>query len=91
MAGAEKFRVQVGLLHGNPALSVARADPASTRGWRSRYYAHKEPAISVLLEVHQPRAILWSFFGFESDSVGLTGDRITILSPTGETTINLLP
>ncbi|MDP1545306.1 MAG: alginate lyase family protein, partial [Anaerolineales bacterium] len=41
-----KIKIQVGLMEGEGKFSIVRADPNSTRGWRSRYYGHKEPAIS---------------------------------------------
>lgn len=64
-----KYKVQLGLRQGGGKFSLLRADPGSTRGWRSRYYAHKEPALSVMLEANQPSAVFWSFFGFEDDRV----------------------
>ncbi|GAB1472037.1 hypothetical protein MASR2M66_29150 [Chloroflexota bacterium] len=62
------YKVQTGLLQGEGEFSILRADPNSTRGWRSRYYGDKEPAISLLLETEQPTARFWTFFGFEDDS-----------------------
>jgi hypothetical protein len=41
----------------------------STRGWRSRYYGHKEPAISVVLEADLSQVTFWTYFGFEDDEV----------------------
>ncbi|HVF25999.1 MAG TPA: alginate lyase family protein [Anaerolineales bacterium] len=64
-----KFNIQMGLTEGNADFSVVRADPTSTRGWRSHYYGHKEPAISALLETDQPQVTFWTFFGFENDVV----------------------
>src|SRR6185503_7920225 len=55
-----KFNIQMGLVDGNGKFSIVRADPTSTRGWRSRYYGHKEPAISVMLETNQLQACFWS-------------------------------
>jgi asparagine synthase (glutamine-hydrolysing) len=65
----DSIKIQTGLMNGEGKLSIIRVDPNSTRGWRSRYYGHKESAISLLLEVHQPAAQFWTFFGFENDSV----------------------
>jgi asparagine synthase (glutamine-hydrolysing) len=62
-----KILIQVGMLEGRGDFSVVRADPGSTRGWRSRYYGHREPAISLMLEAHQPQVAFWTFFGFEED------------------------
>jgi asparagine synthase (glutamine-hydrolysing) len=79
-ADATKYRVQIGLAQGNAAFSIVRADPNSTRGWRSQYYAEKAPAISVMLEADHPRAIFWSFFGLEGDAVQQTGNILKINS-----------
>jgi heparinase II/III-like protein len=70
-----KVLVQTGLLKGNGDFSIVRADPKSTRGWRSQYYGEKEPAISLMLETDQPSVTFWTFFGFEGDIVEL--DRNT--------------
>jgi hypothetical protein len=77
-----RINIQMGLLHGDGHFSVVRADPKSTRGWRSKYYGQKEPAVSALLETDQPQAVFWTFLGFESDSVELIGDAIKINSQT---------
>ena len=73
-----KYKVQLGAMDGSGNFSIVRADPASTRGWRSRYYGHKEPAISVLLETDQVNTIFWSFFGFENDMVELKGGMLKV-------------
>ena len=64
-----KYKVQVGLAEGTGNFSLVSADTNSTRGWRSRYYGHREPAISIMLEANQPQVIFWSFFGVEDDVV----------------------
>lgn len=73
-----KHKIQVGMIGSNGSLSIVRADPNSTRGWRSRYYGHKEPAISLLLETDQPRVTFWTFFGVEGDRVELSGDVLKV-------------
>jgi hypothetical protein len=65
--GTMNLQMQIGMLEGKPSLSIVRGDPHSTRGWRSRYYGYKEPAVSVMLETDQPQAVFWTFFGFEGD------------------------
>ncbi len=75
-----RIMIRMGMLEGNGNFSTLRADPNSTRGWRSRYYAHKEPAISVRLEATQSQVIFWSFFGFEDDVVEIVGDELKINS-----------
>lgn len=74
-----KYKLQVGMIEGGN-FSLVRADPNSTRGWRSRYYGHKEPAISLMLEADQPQAVFWSFFGFENDIVEVVGNELKINS-----------
>jgi len=75
-----RIKVQMGILDGNGNFSLVRADPNSTRGWRSRYYGHKEPAISLMLEANQPQVTFWSFFGFEYDVVEIVGNELKINS-----------
>jgi len=77
-----RIKIQMGLVEGNGTFSLVRAAPNSTRGWRSRYYGHKEPAISVVLEANQPQVTFWSFFGFENDVVELMGNILKINSET---------
>jgi asparagine synthase (glutamine-hydrolysing) len=84
-----KYKMQVGVLNGKSAFSLVRGDPNSTRGWRSRYYGDKEPAISVLLETDQPTACFWTFFGFENDSIELVKTNLEIHARDWNTTINL--
>jgi asparagine synthase (glutamine-hydrolysing) len=84
-----KYKVQVGLVEGQSIFSVVRGDPKTTRGWRSRYYGDKEPAISVILEVNQPRVCFWTFFGFESDQVELAGNNLEIGFDETKVFINL--
>jgi hypothetical protein len=64
-----KYKVKVGVTEGSGKFSLIRADTSSTRGWRSRYYGHKEPAISVMLEADLPQVMFWTYFGFENDVV----------------------
>jgi asparagine synthase (glutamine-hydrolysing) len=84
-----KYKVQVGLVEGKSVFSVVRGDPKSTRGWRSRYYGDKEPAISAMLETDQPQVCFWTFFGTESDSIELFGNVLNISSGDGNVEINL--
>jgi len=76
------YKMQVGLEDGNGNFSLVRADPNSTRGWRSRYYGHKEPAISVMLETDQPQVAFWTFFGFDGDVVEIVGNSLKVNSQT---------
>ena len=88
VAGSRLF-IQMGLLHGDGDLSVVRGEENSTRGWRSEYYGHREPAISVRLEARQPQAIFWSFFGLENDTVAVGANALKITTGAGTTSIDL--
>jgi hypothetical protein len=84
-----KYKVQVGMLKGNGSFSLVRANPNSTRGWQSRYYGHKEPAISVMLEENQKNVTFWSFFGFENDTLELEEQLLNITTQGWSSTIDL--
>jgi asparagine synthase (glutamine-hydrolysing) len=84
-----RYKVQAGLMEGNSTLAIVRADPGSTRGWRSRYYGDREPAISALLETDRQRACFWTFFGFEPDIVALSGHILYVSSGDRSVEINL--
>jgi asparagine synthase (glutamine-hydrolysing) len=77
---ASTYKIQTGLLNGEGKFTTLRADPNSTYGWRSRYYAHKEPAISLLLEAHQSNARFYTFFGIENDVLELNENNFKINS-----------
>ncbi len=42
-------KIQVGSTNDRSKFSLQKADPGSTRGWRSRFYGQKEPALSMVL------------------------------------------
>jgi asparagine synthase (glutamine-hydrolysing) len=75
---SSKILIQSGVVEGEARFSIVRADPTSTRGWRSRYYAHKEPAISLQLEADQPNVRFYTFFGLETDILELHSDILKI-------------
>lgn len=75
---SDKLHIRMGLLEGDAAFSTVRGDPASTRGWRSRYYGQKEPALSAMLETERADAIFWTFFGFDGDSVTPSGQSLDL-------------
>jgi hypothetical protein len=81
--------IQMGLLEGNANFSIVRADPTSTRGWRSRSYGDKEPAISTLLETNGANTCFWSYFGMETDKVHIVDGVLNIASGERNTTIDL--
>jgi hypothetical protein len=75
-----QYKVQVGVLAGRGDFSLVRADANSMRGWRSRYYGHKEPALSLRLDVNQKNVTFWTFFGFEHDVIEVIGNELKINS-----------
>ncbi len=75
-----EYKVRVGMAKGNGNLSLVRADPNSTRGWRSRYYGHKEPALSLMLEATQSQVTFWTFFGIGNDVIEVKGNELNINS-----------
>ena len=77
---SNSIKIQTGLFSGEGKFSIVRADPNSTYGWRSRYYGHKEPAISLLLEADQPTVSFWTFFGFENDVLEMAGKELILNS-----------
>ena len=83
-----RVMIQMGLVEGSGNFSVVRADPQSTRGWRSKYYGQKEPAISAMLETDQAQAVFWTFFGFEDDVVEAKGNTLHITTKDWRREIN---
>ena len=77
-SGREDIQVVVGTVDAEADHSIARSDPESTRGWRSRYYGHKEAALSVALEVRGPGVTFWSFFGFDGDRAIQAGNGLQV-------------
>jgi asparagine synthase (glutamine-hydrolysing) len=78
-SGREVFQVRLGTVDTGADPSIARCDPESTRGWRSRYYGHKQAALSVALDVRAPGGVtFWSFFGFEGDLAARAGKGLRI-------------
>ena len=84
-----KMQIRTGLLDGDAAFSVVRADPDSLRGWRSLYYAEKRPAISLALESDQACACFWTFFGSENDLVEFKGAILNITTPDWHAALDL--
>lgn len=61
------------------SATVIRADPQSPRGWSSRHYLSKEPALSLAVYTRVPSAIMWTVLGpgvadvqFEDTKLGVS-------------------
>jgi hypothetical protein len=80
-------KFQVGSTNDLSEFSLSKADPGSTRGWRSRYYAQKEPALSLVLVVDQPKTVFWTYFGYPQDEVKPNNQQIEVIF--GEQSLNI--
>jgi hypothetical protein len=70
---------------------IARGDPNSPRGWRSPYYQHRLPAVSLAVNVEAAELVLATVFGpgtctlkVENDAVHVEASRWSLcagLSP----------
>jgi len=76
--GTENIQMAVGAFETQANPSVVGSDPGTTRGWRSRYYGHKEAALSVALEVKGAGVTFWSFFGLDGDHPARVGKGLRI-------------
>ena len=72
------IKAKFGVIGGQLVFSTISADPASTRGWISRYYGHKEPALSVQLNKQDHEVMFWSFFGNETFTIEQSKDSLSI-------------
>jgi asparagine synthase (glutamine-hydrolysing) len=82
------LNAQFGLLGKHTPIDVVSADETSERGWVSRYYGHKKPAISVQLTTQNKQALFWSFFGTASHKPVDNGDDFSIHSKTWHLHLN---
>lgn len=69
---------QFGLLGEFTPIDILSADEASTRGWVSHYYGHKEPAMSVQLTRNSNQVVFWSFFGNKHSQIIQTGESLSL-------------
>jgi hypothetical protein len=70
-------------------FDLARGDLNSVQGWRSRYYAHKEPAISLAFTSSCKTVCFWSLFSPPTISSESSEDRIFIQWPSYEACVTL--
>jgi asparagine synthase (glutamine-hydrolysing) len=82
------LNAQFGLLGKHTPIDVVSVDETSERGWVSRYYGHKEPALSVQLTTQNKQALFWSFFGTASHKPVDNGDDFSIHSKTWHLHLN---
>ncbi len=60
-AGA--YQVRSGRLGGVADVSLCRADPRGTRGWRAPHYLGREPSVSLAVECRAASARFWTLLG----------------------------
>jgi asparagine synthase (glutamine-hydrolysing) len=82
--GVYACRIQMGATSAPGDFSIQRASPNTTRGWRSTYYAQKDPAISLVLEQDCQETIFWTYFGYADDEIAADDTKINI-SYAGQT------
>lgn len=65
---------------GEVAATLVRADEKSPRGWRSRFYGQREPALSLALEARASTLLFWTVLGPHQSGVTTQaeGERITL-------------
>lgn len=87
---AGEFFVQAGEFAGHGDWSAMRGDESTgVRGWRSRYYGYKEPALSLALEARGRAIRFWTLFSPHQASIMISGDSLTVAGPDGEAQIRL--
>jgi len=60
---AGTYQVRSGVLGGEAAVSLRRADPEGARGWRAPHYLGREPSLSLAIECRAASARFWTLFG----------------------------
>ncbi len=71
------YTVQVG--SDVPAeVSLIRAQESGTRGWLSRYYGDKTPALSYQLSAKAQHALFWTLFSPAACTVALDEQRLSV-------------
>jgi asparagine synthase (glutamine-hydrolysing) len=77
---AGEYSACIGALPGAVKRSLVRADPDGTRGWVSRYYYHREPALSIEQMAMGSSVSFWTVLSpgdFSAVAAGSDGVEIT--------------
>lgn len=70
-------------------LSCVVADESSPRGWQSRYYNQREPAISLAADVRCESAYFWTVLGPGNVALAISERSATLQIPNWTATIEL--
>jgi hypothetical protein len=89
--GKGDYRMFSGLLEGTGESSLIRADENYPRGWQSRYYYHKEPALSFDLVTEHSTATFYTILGPGINDVQIEKDTINIFSDSHSVQVRLNP
>lgn len=85
---AGPYRIEVGA--SNPSVSsIVRADSGSARGWRSRYYNHREPALSLALTARSKILNFWTVFGAEPFTLTASDHVLQLLTDRYQAKLDL--
>jgi len=71
------------------AASLVRADENSPRGWRSRFYQSREPALSLALLQNASTSFFWTIFSPEKCEVEVKENELAIRSAKIHAAIHL--
>lgn len=82
-ARAGAVLVRAGGLGAPVRFSLTRGDGQTTRGWRSRTYGRRDPAISLILEAEAPEIRFWTLFGLPGDSLEAHDSHLVISTASG--------
>ena len=64
--------------HSDLRVDLVRADPLTTRGWCSRYYLKKEPALSLRLSGRSGSGMIFTVFAPEDIEVSMSTDQLLL-------------
>ena len=64
--------------HSDLRVDLVRADPLTTRGWCSRYYLKKEPALSLRLSLTGGSGTIFTVFAPEDIEVSRSTDQLQV-------------
>jgi asparagine synthase (glutamine-hydrolysing) len=84
------YQVVVHASAGNADWSIVRADPDSTRGWVSRYYGDREPAISIQLELETVNTWFFTLFSPPDTEIRFNENEVFVLNSAEKWQISIL-
>jgi Heparinase II/III-like protein/Heparinase II/III N-terminus len=84
-----EYFVAMKSLMNEPECSLVRADQNSPRGWRSLYYFHREPALSLGVAIQAESMIVATLFSPQPGTLSGSGDSWQIHTNTWNATLQL--